>query len=114
MTNAHTATPIHAALLAALRERGITDREAFRRRYGIPAEHLTAADALTLVTTPAWVTETWLPNSGTTPVVWVPAAVRAYAAVYGIAQREGESDHAFNDRLRREIRAIQRGGTDAR
>lgn len=103
-----------AALAAACRARGITGPCDFRARFGIAPAALTASAALTLVTAPAWVADIWLANAGTTPVVWIPAAVRAYAAAYGIAQGDGESDHAFNDRLRRAIRGIQEGGSDAR
>lgn len=92
------------ALAAACRERGITSAEAFRQRFGIAPAALTAQAALTLVTTPAWVIEIWLPNAGGTPVVWVPAAVRTYAGVYGIHQRAGESDHAFTLRLQATLR----------
>jgi hypothetical protein len=99
---------VRAALAAACRERDITGPDDFRRRFGVAPAALTPRNALTLVTTPDWVTEMvteiWIPNSGTTPVVYVPQAVRTYAAVFGIAQCDGESDHDFNKRLRGEIR----------
>lgn len=86
-------------LAAVCRECGIIGSRDFRARFGIAPALLTPSAALALVTTPTWVTDIWIPNAGRTPVVWVPAAVRAYAAVFGIAQHEGESDHDFTMRL---------------
>jgi hypothetical protein len=96
--------PIRDALAIACRERGIASAEVFRERFGIAPASLTSQAALTLVTTPAWVIEIWLPNAGSTPVVWVPAAVRVHAGGYGIHQQEGESDHAFTLRLQATLR----------
>ncbi len=105
---------VRNALAAACRERGITGPADFHARFGIAPAALTPHAALILVETPEWVTETWLPNAGTTPVVWIDATVRAYAAAYGVTQREGECDHNFNDRLRRAIYALREGDADAR
>ncbi len=95
--------PVHESLAVACRERGITGASDFSARFGIAPALLTSSAALVLVMTPAWVTDIWIPNAGRTPVVWVPAAVRAYAAVFGIAQHEGESDHDFTMRLQTAI-----------
>jgi hypothetical protein len=85
---------------AALATRGIANPDEFRRRYGVDPAAIGPADALALVETPAWVTGIWLPNAGGSPVAYIPRAVRRYAAVFGLAQAEGESDHDFNERLR--------------
>lgn len=87
-------------LNAALAERGITCPDDFRRRYGVAPAALSPAAALALVETPPWVTDTWLPNAHGTPVVYIPSAVRGYAAVFGLTQAEDESDHNFNERIR--------------
>jgi hypothetical protein len=93
-------TDTERVLRAALRERGITTPEQFQERYGVPLHHLTLDKAYQIVTTPAWVTTIWIPNAGSTPVVWVPAAVRNYGAIFGIVQADDENDHDFTLRLR--------------
>lgn len=92
------------ALALACREHGITSPADFRARFGIAPATLTPHAALILVEMPAWVTEIWIPNAGTTRIVWVPEAVRAYATVYDVHQRDGEDDHAFVLRLQSMIR----------
>ncbi len=94
----------HAALAVACRERGIIGPAAFHARFGIVPAALTAHAALVLVETPEWVTATWLPNAGRTRVVWVPQAVRTYAAVFSVHQRGDESDHDFVLRIQTTIR----------
>jgi len=89
----------HESLAAACWECGITSAADFTARFGIAPAMLTASAALALVMTPAWVTDIWIPHAGRTPVAWVPAAVRTYAAVFGITQHEGESDHGVTMRL---------------
>jgi len=84
----------HESLAAACRECGITGAADFSARFGIAPALLTPSAALALVMTPAWVTDTWIPHAGRTPLAWVPAAVRTSAAVFAIAQHAGESDHA--------------------
>lgn len=91
-------------LLAACCECGITGPRDFRARFGIVPAAITLHTALILVETPQWVTETWLPNAGTTRIVWVPEVVRAYAAVYGVHQRDNESDHDYVLRIQATIR----------
>jgi hypothetical protein len=105
---------VRNALTAACRERGITGPADFHARFGVAPAALTPQAAIILVATPEWVTAIWIPNSGGTPVGWIPAAVRAYAAAYAVTQREGECDLDFNDRLRREIYAIREGDSHAR
>jgi hypothetical protein len=97
-------TDVRNALTAACRERGITSPADFRARFGVAPASLTPHAALVLVETPAWVTEIWIPNAGSTRVVWVPRAVRAYAAVHGIYQRNDEHDHDFTLRIQATIR----------
>ncbi len=92
-------TALADALATALHERGITTPEAFREAFGIPSGSLTASAALVLVTTPRWVTQWWLAVDDPTPCVWVPEAVRRYAAVFGLVQEAEESDDAFARRL---------------
>ncbi len=106
MTDFQRDSSQYEQLAAAMRAQRIAGPEEFRKRYGIVPATLNATAALTLVKTPAWVREIWLPNSGATPVLYVPQAVRAFAAVYGITQDEGESDHAFNNRLTVAIRHV--------
>ncbi len=96
-------TEAHRALTRACRTAGITSAEDFAARFGVRRAALSVTAALTLVTTPAWVREVWLPTAGTTPVLYIPQAVRALARAYGITQDAGESDHAFNHRLQRGI-----------
>jgi len=91
--------PANDLLAVACRERGITGAADFSARFGLAPALLTPSAALALVMTPAWVTDIWILHAGRTPVVWVPAAVRTYAAVFGIAQHAGESDHDFTMRL---------------
>lgn len=100
------------ALAAALAARGVADPGEFRRRYGVPPGALTVSAALALVDTPAWVAECWLPHAGPTAVVYIPRAVRAYAGALGLAQGAGETEHAFNARLRAAVRAM--AGENAR
>jgi hypothetical protein len=92
-----TDNPTHAALAHVLGAYRITGPEEFQRRYGVPPASLSAAAALTVVT--------WMENAGSTPVVWMPQAVRAFAARHGLVQDDGESDHAFTVRLRAAIHA---------
>lgn len=100
-------TPLADALATALHARGITTPQAFHAAFGIPPGVLTAAAALVLVNTPRWVTEWWLAVDDPTPCVWVPDAVRQYAAVFGLVQEPGESDDTFVQRLR--VSLPQRG-----
>jgi hypothetical protein len=100
MTEHAREAPLLEELRHALRTKGIRSPHDFRARYGVAPGTLTPQAALALVIAPAWVTEVWIPHSGGTLVVWVPAAVRAYAAALGITQHEGERDHDFNDRIR--------------
>lgn len=97
-------TDVRNALAAACRERGITGPADFRARFGVAPAALTPYAALVMVETPAWVMEIWLPNAGPTRVVWVPRAVRDFAAVHGIHQRDDEDDHDFNMRIQATIR----------
>jgi hypothetical protein len=99
MSDFARSNPAHDLLAAACRECGITGPADFTARFGIAPALLTPSAALALVATPAWVTDIWIPNAGRTPVVWVPAAVRAYAAAFGINQQGDESDHDFAMRL---------------
>ena len=92
--------PLLEELSRALHTAGICNPYDFRERFGVTPGTLTPQVALALVIAPTWVTEVWIPNSGTTLVVWVPTAVRAYAAALGITQREDERDHDFNDRIK--------------
>ncbi len=97
-----TATDV--LLAATCREHGITGSRDFRARFGIVPAAITLHAALILMETPQWVTETWLPNAGTTRIVWVPEVVRAYAAVYGVCQRDDESDHDYVLRIQATIK----------
>jgi len=92
------------ALAAALMERGITTPEAFSEAFHIAPAMLTPAAALVLITAPGWVTGQWLGVDDPTPCVWVPDAVRRYAAVFCVVQESGESDDAFIRRLRSVLR----------
>jgi len=93
-------TPLADVLAAALHARGITTPQAFHAAFGIPPGVLTAAAALVLVNTPRWVAEWWLAVDDPTPCVWVPDAVRQYAAVFGLVQEAGERDDTFVRRAR--------------
>lgn len=93
-------SPLRVQLAAACAAAGITGPEDFRYRYGIAPGILTVTAMLALLETPDWVRTTWLRNSGTTPVVYIPESVRRYAAAFHIVQHEGESLHEFNDRIR--------------
>lgn len=87
-----------AILKAALKERGITSAEDFRKRFGAPLAAFTVADALAIVHLPAWVTDVWLPHAGSTHVVAVPQAVRRYGELLGLKQRD-DDDHDYAARL---------------
>jgi len=91
-------------LALACHEHGITSPADFSKRFGIVPATITSHAALILVETPQWVTETWLPNAGTTRIVWVPEVVRAYAAVYGVCQRDDESDHDYVLRIQATVK----------
>ncbi len=97
-------TDVRNALAAACRERGITGPADFHARFGVAPATLTPHAALVLVETPEWVAATWLPNAGKTRIVWVPGAVRAYAAVHGVHQRDDENDHDFALRIQATLR----------
>lgn len=96
--------PANDLLAAACREQGITGAADFSARFGIAPALLTPSAALALVTTPAWVADIWIPNAGTTRIVWVPEVVRAYAALYGVCQRDDENDHDYVLRIQATIK----------
>ncbi len=92
--------PLFEDLNRQMRMRGLRSPQDFTIRFGVSPTHLTPTAALALLDTPDWVLDVWLPNSGTTPVVWIPVAVRKYAAALGIHQSKDESDHTFDGRIK--------------
>ncbi len=92
--------PLFDELNRRMHARGLHSPQDFSIRFGMSPTHLTPTAALALLDTPDWVLDVWLPNSGTTPVVWIPVAVRKYATALGIHQSNDESDHTFDGRIK--------------